>query len=473
MRMDRGPAAGLAAVLFSMVALFAQPVPAWARPIVQVHAEDGPTALAEAVRRAPAQAVIQVNGGLYWGPIVITKPLTLVGTGRPVLDGRGTGTVIDVHASGVTIRGFVIQRSGTDLGSSPAGIKLTSVRDVTVEDNQMEHVEYGIYVDNSTGCVLRNNQIHGIPELQPEDRGDGIRFWHASGNVVEGNRIEGTRDGMLFEFSSQVQVFSNTLQHLRYGLHYMYSDNNTFYDNVFEDDVAGAAPMYSKNLVFHHNVFYKMNDFRGYGVLLKDIHNSRVENNLFLQNTVGIYMDESTDNVIRHNYVIANGIGIQPLGNCSGNHITENDWLDNINSVGMSVQGLPNDWGQSGRGNYWDSFVGYAPDGGDISQIPYESRDPFAALSSQYPILLSFATSPSVQALRAAENLFPLSAVSGIEDPHPLLHPVPVPPEWEGYLRQERQRWPTLLLSALSVVAGVIALAFGNRRRRRFWTRES
>ena len=71
---------------------------------------------------------------MHRGPIAITRPLTMTGVNRPVIDGGGIGSVISIEGSGVTVRGFVVTNSGTQVTEEAAGIKLTGDRHV-IEDN--------------------------------------------------------------------------------------------------------------------------------------------------------------------------------------------------------------------------------------------------------------------------------------------------------------------------------------------------
>ncbi|MFZ1617551.1 MAG: nitrous oxide reductase family maturation protein NosD, partial [Flavobacteriales bacterium] len=67
--------------------------------------------LAPVLASAQAGDTVRVLEGIYAeGTITIDKPLTLIGVGRPVIDGTGgDGNVIIVTASDVTVQGFLIR----------------------------------------------------------------------------------------------------------------------------------------------------------------------------------------------------------------------------------------------------------------------------------------------------------------------------------------------------------------------------
>lgn len=434
-----------------------------------VGSHEGFQTIQAALDAAPAGAVIDVKSGTYTGHLTITKPVTLIGIRMPVLDGQGSGNVVTIAASNVMIRGFNVIDSGTDLDSSPAGILISNVHNVRIQDCRLRNVEFGIYLEQSQKCEITHNVISGNQSLPVEDRGDGIRFWHSEDNLVTDNQIESVRDGMLFEFTSHNEVVGNTLENLRYGLHYMYSDDNDFRDNLFRNDVAGATPMYSDYITFEDNVFMDMTDYRAYGILLQECNDCRIENNLIFKDTVGIYMNESFNNTLTHNYLIENGIGIRPDGSSGNNKIYENDFINNITQVGKQTTGLSNEWDVEGKGNFWTGYVGYDPKHTGTGVNPYQSANYFSTLTSEFPVLLQFADSPAVNALKSAENQFPLSQVAGITDFHPLMKPIPIPVKWSGYFGETSGQWPwTTILSVLLGLFGsffLLQVRFQNWRK--------
>ena len=105
-----------------------------------------PAALQARIDAAPPGARIDVNPGVYEGNPVIDKPLHLIGRGRPLLRGRGDGTVVVVTAPDVTIDGFDIDgRKGGDLGKDASGILVAAPR-ATIRDCRVTNTLFGIYL---------------------------------------------------------------------------------------------------------------------------------------------------------------------------------------------------------------------------------------------------------------------------------------------------------------------------------------
>ena len=82
-------------------------------------------AIQPAIDRAAAGDVVEVQRGHYPGNLVIAKPLTLRGIGRPTVSGGLQGDTIRVKAPDVTIEGLIVRDSGDSLLAQNAGIYLS------------------------------------------------------------------------------------------------------------------------------------------------------------------------------------------------------------------------------------------------------------------------------------------------------------------------------------------------------------
>jgi nitrous oxidase accessory protein len=75
-----------------------------------------------AIEAAAPNAVVRLGSGLHEGPLVIDKPLSLVGEADARLEGPGTGSVITVNVSDVRIEGLEITGSGIDLPAMDSAV---------------------------------------------------------------------------------------------------------------------------------------------------------------------------------------------------------------------------------------------------------------------------------------------------------------------------------------------------------------
>src|SRR5262245_32298386 len=171
--------------------------------LVQRHIDVTPGSgapIAAAIASARAMDTIVIHAGRYSEPlIVVDKPLVLVGNGNPVLDGGGRHGLLLVKADDVTVRGLVLANVGTSFVDDRAAIKVDGGRDCTIADNHIDNAFFGIYLANTTGCVVSRNEIRGRAERETE-AGNGIHLWTSRAVTISGNQISGHRDGIYFEF---------------------------------------------------------------------------------------------------------------------------------------------------------------------------------------------------------------------------------------------------------------------------------
>ena len=175
---------------------------------------------------------------------------------------------------------------------------------------------HGIYLKKVSGAQILNNRIQGKTTLaastEPVEkgigqsaencdttlvanrRGNGIHQWNCEGNLIRGNEISDTRDGIYFSFTNNSRVENNLIQHARYGLHYMYSDGNVFENNTFTENAAGAAIMFSKDMVVRGNRFVSNRGYRAYGLIFQSSDRSRLEQTRSAKTRSGFHLTNAT-----------------------------------------------------------------------------------------------------------------------------------------------------------------------------------
>ncbi len=386
---------------------------------------------------APGATII-VPAGIYEGVIVINKPLTLIGTGFPTIQGNGKGKVVQVAAEGVTLRGFRIRGSGLALFDDDAAVFVTADKAV-IEGNQIEESLHGIYLKKANDCRLLNNRIVGkttIPQesgpiekgigvaledcapgsLVANRRGNGIHQWNCERTEIAGNVISEARDGIYFSFTNHANVRGNTIHHVRYGLHYMYSDDNSFVGNTFTENAAGAALMFSKRIVVRENRFVSNRGFRAYGLIFQSMDDTRIENNVIEQNAVGLSFNQCNRNRITGNRVTQNYIGLRFGSNSDENGFSANAFTRNLHPVEMVGETGTNRWSLAGVGNYWDGAMTFDLDRDGINDLPHRELDLFGVLRRDFPAIAFLSESPAVKLLRFAHQRATLPGLNSIED---------------------------------------------------------
>ncbi len=379
------------------------------------------TTVAEALATARPGETIRLRDGIHAGPLVVQVPgLTIVGSRRAVVDGGRRGTVITVAADSVTLQGFTVRASGRSLDRDEAAVKLDHCNGCAVRRLVVRDPLHGIYLLESHGVSLEDNDILGANDLVESARGNGIHLFNSSGNRLSGNRVRSTRDGIYFSFASDNLVVGNEVAGARYGLHYMYSDDNRFERNVFAQNAAGAAIMFSKRIVLRDNVFARHVGYRAYGLLLHTGEEILAEGNRFEDNLTALFLDGSSRNTFRRNVIAGNGTGIELPASAEQNVFTENVFRDNRTSVRMVLGSSDNAWSLEGRGNDWGDPAVFDLDRDGIGDRPYRAGDPFLSLAASRPALEVFGGTLAARALSWAEEAFPVFGLPRVVDSAPL-----------------------------------------------------
>ncbi len=415
------------------------------------------------VDAAAPGAVIEVGPGTYAGDLFVDRPVRLVGHGRPLLVGSGTGSVVLVRAPGVIVEGFDIDGvQGGDLGRDSSGIHIAAPR-VTIRDCTIRDAIFGIYLYAATGARIERCRIRGIRGKSAGEKGSGIHVWNTDGFELTGNDIADVRDGFYIQSSPHGVVRGNVARDLRYGLHYMYSDDNLFEDNVFENGDAGTAIMYSRRLTFRHNQFLRNRGFASVGLLLKTCDDVLAERNLIADNARGIFLEEVHGGVVRDNLVAQSDVGIVLFDSSSGIGFRGNSFVGNM--APLSLNGRRTD--AVFHGNYWSDNGAPDLDGDGVTDRPYRLSSLFDHFRGNLTAADLMSRSLAASAVAAAEQALPVLEATQVADDAPLARPpaLSVPASWRD---PARMRAPVgLLTSSGLLAAGAALLTRGNRRRSR------
>jgi len=398
--------------------------------------------LQEQIDAAAPNEIIQLKPGLHTGPIKINKALTLIGGHNAEIRGNGHGSVIEIAASGVTLNGLRVSGSGLRLSDDDAAIFVTG-NNARIENCTITDSLHGIYLKKISGAQILNNHIAGkttiAASIEPIEkgiaatsencdttlvanrRGNGIHQWNCDGNLIRGNDISETRDGIYFSFTNNSRVENNVIHHVRYGLHYMYSDSNVFLNNDFSENAAGAAIMFSKELVVRGNRFVNNRGHRAYGLIFQSSDNSKLEQNEITENAVGLSFNQCMNNEINGNRVAQNYIGLRFGSNSDGNRFTENIFARNLHPIETGASDVSgNRWAVKGVGNFWDEDTPLDLDRDGINDLPHRELDLFDVLRRDFPSVAFLSESPALKLLRFANQRAVIPGMSAIEDPAPL-----------------------------------------------------
>ena len=376
--------------------------------------------LRQGIKAAKDGDTVLLNKGIYKeGNIIIDKAIFLIGIDAPVLDGESKNEILTLTGKNIVIKGIHFANAGYSSMNDYAALKIIDATNIIIEQNTITNAFFAIHIANSTRCIVRNNTIKGTNKSEHLS-GNGIHLWKCEYMTIEHNSVQGHRDGIYFEFVTASIIQKNISEkNIRYGLHFMFSHSDTYLDNIFRNNGAGVAVMYSKNVRMENNVFDKNWGPSAYGILLKDISNSYIKNNQFVQNTVAIHMEGSSRIDIGNNIFKANGWALKVQASCDDNTFHHNNFFGNSFDVATNGTKTLNQF----YNNYWDKYDGYDINKDGIGDVPYHPVSMYAMVVEQNPTTLVLMRSFIVSLFDKAEKAIPGLTPENLIDNKPMLKP--------------------------------------------------
>ena len=302
---------------------------------------------------------ILVDAGVYYEHVVVNKSISLVGQDRSttIIDGGGTGTVVNITKNNVNVTGFTIQDSG---GFPEAGIYLDNANHCSISGNNIANNEWGIrFVGSSDNAITMNNVIN--------NQFGGIYLVGSSNNTIIINDI--TNNGPDNQWG---------------GIYLVDSSNNAITMNNITNNYCGIV-LYgsSENTITMNNV--SANNYGGI-YLSVSLANAITMNDITSNhNYPGIWLSSSSNNIISGNNITANNYGIY-FWHSSNNRLYHNNFVDN--SAQHYVEGsFNNSWDDGVEGNYWSNYNGTDGDHDGIGDSWHEIDE---NNTDRYPLMGMF-----------------------------------------------------------------------------------
>lgn len=338
-----------------------------------------------AINRADSGDTIIVKGGVYRESLNLSRPITLEGKGRPLLDGSAIGNAMTINADGSKVSGFEIRttrRTGihvlsggnvienNSISGCLDGIRLDGAHSNTIARNDINNNTNGITLYSSNenliqNCDIRDNNIN-------EESDCGIFLVYSSGNTIEGNQLRNNGDTSI----SLRSASSNSIR------------NNT----VIKNDWYGISLSESSNL--NDIAYNNASNNNDAGIYLDGSRNNRLLGNRAMDNSKGIYLSyDSNDNILEENYLCQNEKGLYLANHASNNTIVGNTAQENGYGIYLTFssrrdlvygnhlidngcnaydRGEDNRWDNGSQGNYYSDLGRkfYVPGGPGIDNHP-------------------------------------------------------------------------------------------------------
>lgn len=372
-----------------------------------------------AVAHAAPGDTIRVARGRYPENLRIDKPVKLVGVDRPTIDGGGKGDTVRIVATDVSLEGFIVTDSGSDLGAQNAGVYIQpGAHRARVVRCDFSYTLFGLWIEKANDVLIENNLITGKRDFDSSQRGNGIQLYNTTGAQIIGNNISFVRDAIYVDVSHKAIFRGNKMHHSRYGTHYMNSYHNLWEDNDTFLNRGGLALMEVRDQVVRNNRAWGNSD---HGIMLRTIQDAVVENNVVAGNARGFFIYDAEYNTLRGNLVVDNQVGVHLWAGSTRNVVERNDFVSNREQI-KYVASRDEPWGVK-EGNYWSNYVGWDRNGDGLGDVPYEANDMVDRLSWRHPMVKLLIASPAIQTLRLIAQQFPLLRAPSIVDKNPRMRP--------------------------------------------------
>ena len=313
-----------------------------------------------------------------------------------------------------------ITHSGDEVGKMDACIYVhKEARQVNISNNRLSKCAFGIWVNGSKQIILRGNTIIGEKKKYFTDQGNGINIWSVDSAIVEYNDISNVRDGIYLTVTKNSIVRNNYLHNVRFGVHYMYNDDNEIIGNTTCDSVVGLAMMFSKRLKIIGNMAVNNKD---HGILFKSIYDSEIRDNIMNGNNKGLFLNDSSFNVISGNQVEDNDIGVHVTAGSEKNKVSNNNFISNLVQVRFAWR-FGQYWDDEGKGNYWSDYLGWDFDHNGTGDRIYFASNQIDKLIFKYPKIKLLSHSPIIQLMQSLESKFPVLRPASVVDRHPAMRP--------------------------------------------------
>jgi len=271
--------------------------PAKAEPITIIVPDDYPTIQA-AINAVNVGDTVFVEAGIYYENVVATKNVSLVGEdpSTTVIDGGGTGNVVDITANNVSIQKFTIRKGHVPWNG---GINIKNYNGAFLKNNKIIENRFGVILENSSNNEFSGNNF--------ADNEYGIIAEGSSNNIISGNDFANNKYGAL-QFGDQMNsnvISGNIITGSTYPIYLGNSSNNVISGNTLSNNSRGVWWLGGS-----YNVVSK-NNMTASGPV--------VEGGV----TEGIRQVASSHNIISGNYILDYGYGIE-LEDSSNCTISEN-----------------------------------------------------------------------------------------------------------------------------------------------------
>jgi len=356
-----------------------------------------------AINNANEGDTILVKNGTYFERLVIPKSLNVIGTGAlsTVIESPGGGHTVEISAgaNNVVFEGFTLKGTDSFLWS---GIYIARSLNNIVRDNIIVNHRYGIRIYDSSGNILKNNNMshnkynlvvwglllsHFLHDIDSSNvvNGRPVYYWVNQQNkivpkdagyvalvnslniTVKELNLSNSLAGVLLAYTDNSIITGVTSFNNERGLYLVSSHYNNFVNNnVSGNSWIGISTVSSRGNrilgnIISRNLGSGIRLSHSFPILGYYSESNTISGNTVENNVDGVYLEESFNNKVSDNKIINNtNSGIYVDGSSSnifwGNTVADNKYNVWIPASPPSA----NEWyaDYPVGGNFWSSHVG-------------------------------------------------------------------------------------------------------------------
>ncbi|HEX4851320.1 MAG TPA: NosD domain-containing protein, partial [Puia sp.] len=183
---------------------------------------------------------------------------------------------------------------------------------------------------------------------------------------------------------------------------------------------SGVAVMFSHGVKMVRNTFSENWGDAAYGLLLKEISDSQIENNEFDKNTSGIVMEGTSRIQMKLNSLKSNGTAMRIQASCMDVVVERNNFISNTFDVSTNGSLVLNHFNE----NYWDKYDGYDLNRDGLGDVPFRPVSLYSMVVEKSPSAMILFRSFMSTLMDKAEKVLPGITPEDLKDEHPLMKPL-------------------------------------------------
>ncbi|MGG2056668.1 NosD domain-containing protein [Lysinibacillus pakistanensis] len=345
----------------------------------------------EAIDTASPGEVIHIPAGRYQGNFVVTKPLTLLGE-------EGTEFVSKNNEPALRIESTTtISISNVELSGKSKAIVASNVDGLELSNIHIKDAYTGVHIQRSKNIHIHDIQVTGS-EGHYAEKGNGIAIYKSEDILIENNHIEQMQDGIYVEEVNSIVVQHNNVTQSRYATHFMYTRDAKAFFNNYLSNVTGFMVMMTTGILLENNTVENHSDYNGYGMLLYDVQRASIAKNVIKNNRTGVALQKSSMIQIDTNNFQMNQTAVE------GTKVSNNTTASNNSFTGNILTARSDQLGFQLHSNYYDDYTGVDIEGDGYGDVPYVAMSSFGQWMVRQPVYQYFVASPSVVLLTTLDQ---------------------------------------------------------------------